>query len=138
MFTLRTAGRRLSAAAPARALHVSSAWRTAKQPPLTDTDKEAARVGGQFARTDDSIKVEYPAGHELPSSRPVEGAGRAGAHVYPTLASFSLQGNVGVVTGGARGLGLVMGQGMVVSGADLAIVDMNSTRAMRLRTVTLD
>lgn len=31
-----------------------------------------------------------------------------------------------MVTGGARGLGLVMGQGMVVSGADLAIVDLNS------------
>jgi D-arabinitol 2-dehydrogenase len=43
-----------------------------------------------------------------------------------TLASFSLEGKVGVVTGGARGLGLVMGQGMVISGANLAIVDMNS------------
>lgn len=31
-----------------------------------------------------------------------------------------------MVTGGARGLGLVMGQGIVVSGGDLAIVDLNS------------
>lgn len=44
----------------------------------------------------------------------------------PTLPSFSLDGRVGVVTGGARGLGLVMAQGMVFSGADVALVDMNS------------
>lgn len=43
-----------------------------------------------------------------------------------TLPTFSLEGNVAVVTGGARGLGLVMGQALVVSGADLAIVDLNS------------
>lgn len=54
------------------------------------------------------------------------GIGRAGQNVFPTLATFSLQGKVGVVTGGARGLGLVMGQGIVVSGGDLAIVDLNS------------
>jgi hypothetical protein len=87
--------------------------------------EEAA--AGSYARTDDTITVEYPGEGELPSSKPVAGAGRAGAHVFPTLAAFSLQGKVGVVTGGARGLGLVMGQGMVVSGADLAIVDLNST-----------
>ena len=49
-----------------------------------------------------------------------------GQYVKPTLASFSLDGNVGLVTGGARGLGLVIGQGMVYSGSDLALVDMNS------------
>ena len=43
-----------------------------------------------------------------------------------TLPSFSLEGKVAVVTGGARGLGLVMGQALVQSGADLAIVDLNS------------
>jgi NAD(P)-dependent dehydrogenase (short-subunit alcohol dehydrogenase family) len=47
-------------------------------------------------------------------------------HMKRTLASFSLESKVGVVTGGARGLGLVMGQGMVISGANLAIVDLNS------------
>lgn len=92
----------------------------------TNKDENEPAHAGSFARTDDSIQVEYPQEHELPSSEPVSGAGRAGMHVYPTLASFSLEGKVGVVTGGARGLGLVMGQGMVVSGADLAIVDMNS------------
>ena len=43
-----------------------------------------------------------------------------------TLDTFSLEGRVGIVTGGARGLGLVMGQAMVDSGANLAIVDLNS------------
>lgn len=102
-----------------------------------------AVAAGAFARTDESIKVEYPPEEQLPSSEPVAGAGRAGANVFPTLATFSLQGKVGVVTGGARGLGLVMGrkyfdiryrrsranptaEGMVISGADLALVDLNS------------
>lgn len=69
-----------------------------------------AAVAGSYARTDDSITVEYPPDEQLPSSKPVAGAGRAGANVFPTLATFSLQGKVGVVTGGARGLGLVMGR----------------------------
>lgn len=47
-------------------------------------------------------------------------------HFKRTLATFSLEGRVGIVTGGARGLGLVMSQAMVISGADVAIVDLNS------------
>ncbi|KAK4152366.1 hypothetical protein C8A00DRAFT_16318 [Chaetomidium leptoderma] len=94
------------------------------------TEEELASAAGSYARTDDSITVEYPPEHQLPSSKPVTGAGRAGANVFPTLATLSLQGKVGVVTGGARGLGLVMGQGMVISGADLAIVDMNKEEAI--------
>lgn len=82
---------------------------------------------GSYSRTDPDVEVEYPAEHELPSSKPVPGTG--GQYVKPTLASFSLDGNVGVVTGGARGLGLVIGQGMVHSGADLALVDMNKDEA---------
>ncbi len=74
-------------------------------PPPND---EIASAAGSGARTDDSITVEYPPDEQLPSSKPVAGAGRAGANVLPTLAAFSLQGKVGVVTGGARGLGLVM------------------------------
>ncbi|KAL2130821.1 hypothetical protein VTI74DRAFT_5913 [Chaetomium olivicolor] len=89
-------------------------------------------AAGQYARTDDSITLQYPADtSQLPASKPVAGAGRAGENVCPTLAAFSLQGRVGVVTGGARGLGLVMGQGMVISGADLAIVDINKEEAVR-------
>lgn len=79
---------------------------------------------GSYSRTNSDVEIEYPAEHELPSSKPVIGTG--GQYVKPTLASFSLDGNVGVVTGGARGLGLVIGQGMVYSGSDLALVDMNS------------
>lgn len=79
---------------------------------------------GSHSRTDAEVEIEYPAEHDLPSSKPVHGTG--GQYVKPTLASFSLDGNVGVVTGGARGLGLVIGQGMVYSGSDLALVDMNS------------
>lgn len=92
-------------------------------------DKDHPKTAGSYARTDASVTVQYPEAHELPSSAPVKGAGRAGVDVKPTLATFSLQGKVGVVTGGARGLGLVMGQGMVVSGADLAIVDLNVDEA---------
>ena len=60
----------------------------------------------------------------MPKSAPVQG--RGGMHFRRTLASFSLEGRVGIVTGGARGLGLVMSQALVVSGADVAIVDLNS------------
>lgn len=80
---------------------------------------------GQFSRTDNSIRVEYPDDEShLPSSTPVQG--RGGFHFKRTLASFSLEGGVGVVTGGARGLGLVMSQALLTSGADVAIVDLNS------------
>ena len=79
---------------------------------------------GKYAQTDPQIEVEYPEDHELPSSEPVSGTG--GQYVKPTLPTFTLDGHVGIVTGGARGLGLVMGQGMVFSGSNLALVDMNS------------
>jgi len=84
---------------------------------------------GRFARTDESITVEYPEEHHLPSSKPVQG--RGGFHFKRTLASFSLEGRVGVVTGGARGLGLVMSQALIVSGADVAIVDLNIEEAQK-------
>ncbi len=92
--------------------------------PFAEPPKGGSPEPGGFARTDESITVEYPEEGQLPPSVPVQG--RGGQHMKRTLASFSLEGKVGVVTGGARGLGLVMGQGMVISGANLAIVDMNS------------
>ncbi|KAL9111166.1 MAG: hypothetical protein Q9227_004429 [Pyrenula ochraceoflavens] len=82
---------------------------------------------GQFARTDRDVRVRYPKEGEMPRSKPVQG--RGGFHMKRTLASFSLEGNVAIVTGGARGLGLVMGQALVASGADLAIVDLNKEEA---------
>ncbi|RYP42737.1 hypothetical protein DL768_010275 [Monosporascus sp. mg162] len=95
--------------------------------PLAVPPKAGAPTPGGFARTDESITVEYPQEGELPPSVPVQG--RGGQHMKRTLASFSLEGKVGVVTGGARGLGLVMGQGMVIGGANLAIVDLNKEEA---------
>jgi NAD(P)-dependent dehydrogenase (short-subunit alcohol dehydrogenase family) len=54
--------------------------------------------------------------------------GRGGFHYKRTLSSFSLEGKVGVVTGGARGLGLMMSQSLIISGGDLAIVDLDSKK----------
>lgn len=79
---------------------------------------------GSFSRTDNTVSFVHPEEHEMPRSSPVQG--RGGLHLKRTLASFSLEGRVGVVTGGARGLGLVMSQALVISGADVAIVDLNS------------
>jgi len=55
-----------------------------------------------------------------------------------TLASFSLEDKVGLVTGGARGLGLVMSQALVVSGSDVAIVDLNSESTIPSDPVEVD
>jgi len=107
-----------------RSIHATSSLRR--------DEKKGEEFEGSFARTDSSVQVEYPEEHDLPSSTPVQG--RGGLHFKRTLASFSLEGRVGVVTGGARGLGLVMSQAMVISGADVAIVDLNSTLQFQLTT----
>jgi D-arabinitol 2-dehydrogenase len=86
------------------------------------TDKQAHE--GSFSRTDREVSFEYPDEESFPRSQIVQG--RGGPHMKRTLPSFSLEGKVAVVTGGARGLGLVMSQALVTSGADLAIVDLNS------------
>lgn len=75
-------------------------------------------------RTDSTVQVEHPSESDLPTSEPVKG--RGGFHHKRTLPSFSLEGKVGVVTGGARGLGLTMSQSLIISGSDLAIVDLDS------------
>jgi hypothetical protein len=79
---------------------------------------------GQFARTDESITVEYPEEQDLPRGVPLQG--RGGPHFKRTLASFSLEGKTAIVTGGARGLGLVMAHALAESGAEVALVDLNS------------
>lgn len=109
--------------------HTLLARRAPESDSNSNSDPAAAASAGAYARTDDSIKVTYPSAADLPSSTPVSGAGQTGTDTLPTLATYSLQGRVGVVTGGARGLGLVMGQGMVISGSDLAIVDLNKEEA---------
>ena len=122
------------AAFPAR-LFTSAPARFSKDSKSDDVDNattssEPGASGdheGQYARTQDDIRVEYPEEKDLPRSLPVQG--RGGYHFKRTLASFSLDGRVGVVTGGARGLGLVMAQALVASGADVALVDMNKDEA---------
>lgn len=75
-----------------------------------------------YSRTDESVTFEYPDESQMPHSPTVEGMG-----YKRTLTQFSLEKKVTVVTGGARGLGLVMSQAIISSGSDLAIVDLNST-----------
>ena len=79
---------------------------------------------GAFSRTDNTVRIQHPEDEDHPPSEPV--TGRGGMHFKRTLASFSLEQGVAVVTGGARGLGLVMSQACMLSGADVAIVDLNS------------
>ena len=86
-------------------------------------ENEAAHEGA-FGRTLNTIRIEHPDDADHPPSQPIQG--RGGLHFKRTLASFTLEGGVAVVTGGARGLGLVMSQACVISGADVAIVDLNS------------
>lgn len=81
-------------------------------------------MSGTMSRTEKHIQIVHPAEKDMPRSVPVQG--RGGSHSKRTLASFSLEDRVGVVTGGARGLGLVMAQALVISGADVALVDLNS------------
>ncbi|RFU79542.1 gluconate 5-dehydrogenase [Trichoderma arundinaceum] len=126
---LRLVTRRALAFKPASRLPLATARKLHSAPPRQDKP-------GSYSRTDADVEIEYPAEHELPSSKPVSGTG--GQYVKPTLASFSLDGNVGVVTGGARGLGLVIGQGMVYSGSDLALVDMNKDEAEKQTKLLVD
>jgi hypothetical protein len=81
-------------------------------PKKTLTEKTKPTSGGSYARTDDAITVEYPESGDLPSSRLVSNTDQTDTEVFPTLETFTLQGKVGVMTGGARGLRLVIGQGM--------------------------
>lgn len=85
---------------------------------------------GSQSRTDNTIVVEYPEETtDFPREPTIQG--RGGPHLKRTLAQFSLEGRTGVVTGGARGLGLVMAQALVASGCDVAIVDLNKEEAER-------
>ena len=108
----------------------SSATRKNKDDPFHDSSsatlgKPGFEHEGSQARTDQSIVVEYPESTDIPAEPTVQG--RGGPHLKRTLPQFSLEGRTTVITGGARGLGLVMTQSIVASGADVAIVDLNST-----------
>lgn len=114
------------AVAPARPLAMSV--RNMSVTPFLRQDEkpipeEKGEHVGSFSRTDDTIEIPFDE-KAVPKQEPVQG--RGGFHFQRTLASFSLEGKTALVTGGARGLGLVMAQALVVSGADVAIVDLNS------------
>lgn len=94
------------------------------QQAIRNGQNEATSHEGSLARTDSSIRVHYPKDDEMPASVAVQG--RGGLNFKRTLPSFSFEGKVTVITGGARGLGLVMGQAAIIGGADIAIVDLNS------------
>ncbi len=150
MITLRAAARsskfasaasltsRLTAAAPYKPLTFlqplscsTKLYKDEKRVPSAASralEKEEGGHGheGAFGRTDNTIRITHPEGAEHPPSVPVQG--RGALHFKRTLASFTLEGRVAVVTGGARGLGLVMSQACVISGADVAIVDLNSKK----------
>ncbi|KAK4227542.1 hypothetical protein QBC38DRAFT_477706 [Podospora fimiseda] len=99
--------------------------------PFLSPPKKTSPGPGKLAQTDPRIRQSYPDDEsQLPRSTV--------ASPPQTLPSFSLQGKVCVVTGGARGLGLVMGQGIVLSGADLAIVDLNQEEASHQVSQILD
>ena len=74
-----------------------------------------------YAQTDETVQWEHPDESQMPHSPTLKGM-----RFKRTLTQFSLVNTVAVVTGGARGLGLVMSQALITSGADLAIVDLNS------------
>jgi NAD(P)-dependent dehydrogenase (short-subunit alcohol dehydrogenase family) len=93
----------------------------------TANPEPAGAHEGSASRTDKQISFEYPDDEKFPREPTVQG--RGGVHMQRTLASFSLEDRVAVITGGARGLGLVMGQALIASGADLAIVDLNKEEA---------
>ena len=123
-------------ASPVRAFSHAAVTRESNKDNKDDADKRhdeystsgkpgAFEHEGSFSRTDNTIKIEFPDYEIHPKSQPVQG--RGSLHFKRTLSSFSLEDRVGVVTGGARGLGLVMSQAMMFSGADVAIVDLNST-----------
>lgn len=118
----------------ARLLSCTPKWanENSKEDPYHSSSTAAARTEkqaheGSFSRTDNQVSFEYPDEENFPRSQIVQG--RGGPHMKRTLPTFSLEGKVAVVTGGARGLGLVMGQALVASGADLAIVDLNKDEA---------
>lgn len=93
-------------------------------PQQVDSDAPPIASRGRresYARTDESVTFEYPDESQMPHSPTIEGM-----RYKRTLTEFSLEKKVTIVTGGARGLGLVMSQAILTSGADLAIVDLNS------------
>lgn len=92
-----------------------------------DTQEGAGR--GELASTDPAITATCPTDPAAlpPSSPPSAPVGQQ----KRTLQIFSLEGKTAIVTGGARGLGFVMAQALIESGAAVAIVDLDGDGAAR-------
>ena len=89
----------------------------------TETEPTEPHGEGEYARTDESVRFQYPGEEHLPPT-PISPDHR-GIHLKRSLAAFSLENKVSVVTGGASGLGLAMSHAITNSGSDLAIVDLS-------------
>ncbi|KAJ5930904.1 hypothetical protein N7466_006397 [Penicillium verhagenii] len=89
-----------------------------------------------IARINENISIEYPDQSEVPRTPVIQG--RGGMHFKRTLAQFSLEDRVTVVTGGASGIGLAMSQAIIASGSHVAIVDMNQDEAHRQAKTLLE
>src|SRR3978361_243010 len=84
---------------PSRRLLATSGARLSKHDDASNTSRPGASGSqeGQSARTDETTDIRYP--RDGLRSEPVRGHG--GRHFKPTLASFSLEGKVAVLTGAA-------------------------------------
>ncbi|KAF3919853.1 hypothetical protein ABW20_dc0110702 [Dactylellina cionopaga] len=100
-------------------------------PPST-SEAPYSDVAGATTRIDPGIT------HTHPSRVPEDAPARVARHQKRTLPIFSLEGKTCVVTGGARGLGYVMSQAFIESGANLAIVDLNGDEAARSAKTLLE
>ncbi len=101
---LKHTSRAVRASPRLNALHVRpsiASRRAIHNTAIVRQDEKKDDHEGSFARTDPTVEVEHLSESEMPPSAPVQG--RGGLHFKRTLASFSLDGRVGVVTGGARG-----------------------------------
>ncbi|EPS39689.1 hypothetical protein H072_6500 [Dactylellina haptotyla CBS 200.50] len=101
------------------------------KPPVT-SEAPYSDVAGAATRIDPDIT------HRHPTKVPEDAPAHVPCHHKRTLPIFSLEGKTCVVTGGARGLGYVMAQAFVESGADLAIVDLNGDEAAKSAKTILD
>ncbi|KAK6504299.1 hypothetical protein TWF506_002503 [Arthrobotrys conoides] len=93
-------------------------------PPST-SEAPPSNVAGASTRIDPEIT------HRHPTHVPEDAPAQITSHHKRTLPIFSLEGKTCVVTGGARGLGYVMSQAFIESGANVAIVDLNGPEAQK-------
>jgi hypothetical protein len=110
--------RNLQRRSPAARISPTFAGIHTTAPRLRAQDKH--RTAGNAATIDPEVRSSPATDHDIKAK-----TASTEEAVKLTLPSFSLSGRTIVITGGARGLGLVMGQGIVASGADVAIVDLN-------------